>query len=480
MHTQHFFFDKIRSIVLVVLLTNALTHTRTNAQTAPNDYDTDLLPKEFHKGRRDSLRKLMPDSSVAVIFANPVRNRANDVDYQYSQDPNFYYLTGLVEPHSMLILFKEKQVLGKDTTTEIIFVQDRDLRREAWNGKRLGIEGVKTKLGIKTVFLNTEFADYNKIDFSKFRKVYTLKFYDDVRDDKEDRGDLYSLIRHFRIKTDSKRKNLDDYQLGQYLSQLREVKTTEELILMRKAINMSCEAHQELMRSLQPGMKEYQAQAIVEYVFKKNGSEYPGYPSIVGGGENSCILHYNTNRKKLSGKNVLVCDAGAEYHGYTADVTRTLPVDGKFSEQEKIIYNIVLEAQLAGIKACKPGADFRAPHKAAVAVIQKRLLELKIIKKPDDYLTYFFHGTSHYLGLDVHDAGLFGRLSAGNIITVEPGVYIPAGSDCDPKWWDIGIRIEDDILIRDEGNEVMSSCVPKTVEEIEALMAKDGIFKKNK
>lgn len=447
------------------------------SQEPKNEYDTDLLPKEFHQGRRDSLRKLMPDSSVAVFFANPVRNRANDVDYLYSQDPNFYYLTGLTEPNSMLILFKEKQEIGKEFTNEIIFVQHRDPKKEAWNGRRLGVDGVKQKLGFKVVKVNNEFADLD-IDFSKFRKVMHLKFYDDVRDDKDDRGDLYSLIRHFRSKTEYKRKNKDDFELSLLMARLREVKTTEELILMRKAINMTCDAHAELMRSMHPGMKEYQAQAVVEYIFKKNGSEYPGFPSIVGGGENSCILHYNTNRKALSGKNILVCDIGAEYHGYTADVTRTMPVDGKFSEQEKIIYNIVLEAQTAGIKACKPGAEFRAAHKAAQAVIQKRLLELQIIKKPDDFLTFFFHGTSHYLGLDVHDAGLFGRLAPGNVITVEPGVYIPAGSDCDPKWWDIGVRIEDDILIREDGCEVMSACVPKTIEEIEALMQQNGLFKK--
>jgi Xaa-Pro aminopeptidase len=259
------------------------------------------------------------------------------------------------------------------------------------------------------------------------------------------------------------------------MATLRQVKTTEELILLRKAIDMTCDGHNELMKALAPGMKEYQAQAIVEYMFKKGGSEYPGYPSILGGGENSCTLHYISNRKTLIGNNMLVCDAGAEYHGYTADVTRTMPVNGKFSPEERTIYNIVLEAQLAGINACKKGSDFRAPHKAAVAVIQKRLLELRIIKNPDDYMKYFFHGTSHYLGLDVHDAGIYGRLFPGNVITVEPGIYIPAGSDCDPKWWDIGVRIEDDVLIKDTEPEVLSACVPKTIEEIEALMKKtDG------
>jgi Xaa-Pro aminopeptidase len=249
---------------------------------------------------------------------------------------------------------------------------------------------------------------------------------------------------------------------------------------MRKAIDMTCKAHEEVMKALIPGMKEYQAQAVVEFMFRNEGSEYVGYPSIVGGGENSCILHYETNRKMLEGGNLLVIDAGAEYHGYTADVTRTLPVDGVFSPEEKIIYEIVLEAQEAGIKACKPGAEFRASHKAAVAVIQKRLMALGIIKTPNDFMDYFFHGTSHYLGLDVHDAGNYGRLAPGNVITVEPGIYIPSGSPCDPKWWNIGVRIEDDILITTAEPENLSGKLVKTVAEVEAMMKEESVFNKVK
>jgi len=232
------------------------------------------------------------------------------------------------------------------------------------------------------------------------------------------------------------------------------------------------------MKALVPGMKEYQAQGVVEYMFKKEGSEYVGYPSIVGGGENSCILHYETNRKKLDPGNLLVIDAGAEYHGYTADVTRTLPVDGTFSYEEKAIYNIVLEAQEAGIKASREGAEFRAPHNAAAAIIQKGLQDLGIIKNPEDYLKYFFHGTSHYLGLDVHDAGNYGKLAPNTIITVEPGIYIAAGSDCDPKWWNIGVRIEDDVLITASDPEILSGSLPKTIPEIEALMKQESLFNK--
>lgn len=443
-------------------------------------YDTDMLSKEFHKGRREALRNYLPANTCAVIFAGAERQRANDTKFIYHQDPNFYYLTGLLEPNAMLIIFKEEQTYY-DTikTNELIFVQDRDAARESWTGKIMGRNGVMVQLGFSEVLINNQFADF-KVDFDRFDKVYHLEFDDDVRDNKNDKGDLYSLIKHFRSKTTKSNKNSDNLNLALWLGTLREIKQPEEMVLMRKAIDMTCLAHAEIMKALEPGMKEYQAQAVVEYMFKNQGSEYVGYPSIVGGGENSCILHYETNRKKLNNKDLLVIDAGAEYHGYTADVTRTLPVDGVFSTEEKIIYNIVLEAQEAGIKACVAGVEFRAAHKAAVAVIQKRLVEQGIIVNPSDFIDYFFHGTSHYLGLDVHDPGNYGKLTPGNIITVEPGVYIPSGSKCDPKWWNIGVRIEDDILITTGAPEVLSGHLPKKAEEVEALMKEESLFNKIK
>ncbi|MDQ3045952.1 MAG: aminopeptidase P N-terminal domain-containing protein [Bacteroidota bacterium] len=442
-------------------------------------YDDDLLPASFHKQRREALRKMMPDSTCTVVFSGAERQRANDTKYLYHQDPDFYYLSGLTEPNALLIIFKEPRTFFDSiTVNEIIFVQERDPLKESWTGKRLGIEGLKS-LGFNGVFVNKEFDDF-KIDFSGFRKIYHMDLPEDVRDDKNDKGDLYSLIRQFKSKTEYKRKNRDNFNLAGWMATLREIKLPEEIALMRKAIDMTCLAHLEVMKALEPGMKEYEAQAVVEYMFTKEGSEYVGYPSIVGGGSNSCILHYETNRKKLDGGDLLVIDAGAEYHGYTADVTRTLPVDGVFSEQERIIYDIVLEAQEAGIKACKPGAEFRASHKAAVAVIQKRLLELGIIKKGTDFLQYFFHGTSHYLGLDVHDAGNYGKLAPGMVVTVEPGIYIPSGSDCDTKWWNIGVRIEDDILITAGEPENLSGKLPKTTREIEELMKQESFFNKIK
>jgi Xaa-Pro aminopeptidase len=439
------------------------------------EYDVDLLSPQFHAEKRQALRDSMPKNSVAVLFANPVRNRSNDVNYEYHQDPNFYYLTGLREPHAVVFIFKEEQEFSNGIKTdELLFLQKRDASNEIWTGKRLGIEGALQYLEIKTAMEGNEFADF-EMELTSFDNIFTMGEVDDVNNTHE-KDDLYDLMKFFALKTTKAKNKVNPKKLGIMMATLRQIKSEEELMLMRKAINMTCEAQIELMKALKPGMKEYQSEAIIEYVFKKNGAEYPGFPSILGGGENSCVLHYISNRKPLKGKDLLVSDIGAEYHGYTADVTRTLPTDGHFSEEEKIIYNIVLAAQQAGIDACKAGNKFWDPHTAATEVIAEKLLALGIIDKKYKVRQYFMHGTSHYLGLDVHDQGLYTPLEVGNVITVEPGIYIPEGSDCDPKWWNIGIRIEDDILITDGEPEVLSEKAPRKIEEIEALMKEESEF----
>lgn len=436
-------------------------------------YDTDILPASFHKGRREALRKLMPDKSVAVFFTNPVRNRSNDVDFEYHQDPNFYYLTGYNEPNAILLIFKDEVEIDSVETNELIFVQPRNAKRETWDGKRLGADGVKNKLEFKYAYNNSTFADI-QLDFNQFEQVLIIPIEDDFRDDKNDRGDLFSLLKHFRNK--STNAKVDKRKLTEFMASLRQTKQPEEIELLRKAIQITCKAQVELMKALEPGMTEYQTEAILEYFFKRDGAEHCGFPSIQGAGENSCVLHYNTNRRKVQESDLLVSDVGAEYRGYTADVTRTMPVNGKFSPEQKIIYNIVLEAQNAGIKACKAGNKFWEPHNEALKVIQKRLIELKIVKTPFEAMQYFPHGTSHYLGLDVHDPGLYGALMPNQVITVEPGIYIPEGSPCDPKWWNIGVRIEDDILITNGEPENLSSSAPRTIEEIEKLMKEPSLF----
>jgi len=440
-------------------------------------YDNDFLSKKFHKGRREEVRKMLPDSGFAIFFSNPIRNRANDVDFQYHQDPNFYYLTGFKEADAMLIIFKQTLDLDSVKTNEILFMDKGGSESEIWTGKTTGVKNAGEKLGITTAYPNSSFADFNIHRLPIDSALYITPF-DDVRDDKNKRGDLYSLIKHFRSKSAETSYKTDTKKLVEIMARLREVKSAEELTLLRKAISITCEAQKELMKALEPGMTEYQTQAIVEFVFKSHGSEYTGYPSILGGGENSCILHYSSNRRLLNGKDLLLSDVGAEYHGYTADVTRTIPTDGKFSPEEKDIYNIVYDAQQTAIDLCIKGNNFWDPHQAATKIIQKRLFLLGITKKESDYRKYFMHGTSHYLGLDVHDAGTYGKLTPGQVITVEPGIYIPEGSDCDPKWWNIGIRIEDDILITETKPENLSGTLPRTVEEIEKLMQEESLFNK--
>ncbi len=464
---------------LVLILANLVS-----AQDLPKDF----LSSKFHKDRREQVRKKMPENSVAVFFTNPVRNRANDVDYIYHQDPNFYYLTGYKEPHAVLLLFKSKQN-GPDGKKfdEIIFIQPRDAMAEMWTGRRMGVEGVKEKLALNQVFNNTEFENYN-IDFSKFDKVLFYDFENDVRDTKT-KGDLYDLIASFKtkanypsasqIEVEPKVGNLDTETLDVIMDELRGVKTDEELDLLRKAIDISCIAQAEVMKAMKPGMSEMEIQGLHEFIFKKYQAEYEGYPSIVGAGHNGCILHYIENYKPaVESEEMILMDLGAEYHGYTADVTRTIPVDGKFSTEEKAIYDLVYKAQQAAIEACKPGVSLGKDLDFAIArrIINEGLVELGIIDSATQRHLYYPHGLGHHIGLDVHDKGDRTKLVPNMVITIEPGIYIPKGAPCDKKWWGIAVRIEDDILITKDGYELLSDKAPRRSDEIEALMKQSSIF----
>jgi Xaa-Pro aminopeptidase len=505
-----------------------------SAQNTPTDY----LASDFHKERREAVRKLLPPNTAVVLFANAERNRANDVDYVYHQDPNFYYLTGYKEPNAVLVIFSETQTdASGNKFNEIIYVQERNARAEQWTGKRLGVEGVKEKLGFDMVFNGSEFENF-PLDFAKFDIVSFVDFQNDYRD-KNGKADLFDLIKTFKekanypsdynpirnevysiiseadaskmeevVKTverylnryedlkedeflndfvnapnDDLRKeiknkvlliqrenNLDSKVLPMAMAKLRETKTPEEMKLLKKAIEISAVGQIEVMKAMHPNMSETEIQGVHEYVYKKYGAEYEGYPSIVGGGNNGCILHYIENNKTQIGEDLVLMDLGAEYHGYTADVTRTIPANGKFTSEQKAIYDIVYNAQEAGIKASVVGAPFQAPGRAAYQVVAEGLLKLGIIKEEKDTRIYFPHGTSHYLGLDVHDTGTYGPFKANTVITVEPGIYIPEGSDCDKKWWGIAVRIEDDILITEDGPINLSGLAPRTTEAIEAMM----------
>jgi len=451
------------------------------------DLPTDFLSRDFHKDRREKLRASLPKNSVAVFFANPVRNRARDVDYIYHQDPDFYYLTGYKEPDALLFIFKDKQVAANGKMyDEILFVQPRNAERELWTGRRLGEQGAKDILGIEQSFNNSEFRRY-QVDFTKFDKILFFDFHNDVRNHPKDSSDLYDLIAQFkaRVKYPEKggvslpvepaKNNLDIKSLSVIMDNLRGVKTKDEIELIRKAVAISCTGQVEVMKALKPGMSEREIQGIHEFVFKKYQAEDLGYPSIVGAGHNGCILHYIDNYKpSVSSKELILMDLGAEFHGYTADITRTIPISGKFSPEQKLIYELVLKAQEAAMKICKPGTSRQALTDTCRAVINRGLIQLNITK-PNEKHNYFPHGVCHHIGLDVHDRG-GAILEENNTVVIEPGIYIPDNAPCDKKWWGIAVRIEDDFLITKNGYELLSVIAPRTVKDIEDMMKQPSVF----
>lgn len=436
----------------------------------PAQEEGGLTPAHF-RANRERFRKLIPPRTVALIFSASEKVRSNDVFYPFHQAPDFYYLTGLNEADALLIIFSEAIEVGPDTVNELIFLRGRSAEYERWNGPRLGTAGAKEELGFSKAFQNTEFADFG-LRYDQFDYIYTCVPGGEYCDDTGDRGDLPSMMKHFRLKTDSLQGRIDSEKAGGILAAMREVKSPEELALLRNAIRITCDAQRELMTAIDTTFTEYQAEAVIEYNFRKGGAGSPGFPSIVGGGPNSCVLHYTANNARLFNGDLLVVDVGAEYGNYSADITRTIPVNGVFTKEQKEIYELVLKAQRAGIARCRRGNKFWEPHEAATEIIQNGLKDLGIIKKVYESKRYFMHGTSHYLGLDVHDAGTYQAMKVNSVITVEPGIYIPYGSDCDRKWWNIGVRIEDDILITEGEAEVLSGCVPSESAEIEALMAR--------
>jgi Xaa-Pro aminopeptidase len=447
------------------------------------DLPSDFLSKNFHKERRQKLREQLPINSVAVFFANPVRNRSNDVDYIYHQDPDFYYLTGYKEADAVLFVFKEKQIANNGTSyDEIVFVRPRNAKAEMWTGRRLGDAGVKDRLGLDQAFNNTEFKKYN-VDFNKFDQVLFFDFKNDVRDDPADSADLYDLIEQFKAKVNYQqnaalsvtpepaKNNLNVVALDGIMDDLRGIKTKEELELIRKAVKISCAGQVEVMKAIKPGMSEHEVQGLHEFIFKKYQAEEVGYPSIVGGGHNGCILHYIENYKpSITNTELILMDLGAEYHGYTADITRTIPVSGKFSPEQKQIYNLVFKAQDEAIKACRPGTSLKELDGLARTIINKGLKELGIIAQETTQHLYYPHGLGHHIGLDVHDRGSYGKLQENMVITIEPGIYIPENSQCDKKWWGIAVRIEDDILITKDSYELLSDSAPRNVDDIEKTM----------
>tara|TARA_B110000116_G_scaffold25356_1_gene19426 strand:- start:396 stop:1658 length:1263 start_codon:yes stop_codon:yes gene_type:complete len=406
--------------------------------------------------------------------------RSNDTDFMYHQDPNFYYLTGWKEPHGVLVIFKDNQQDNNGFFNEILFVRERNEYREMWDGRRLGLRGAK-KMGFDRVKLRSDFIK-NSFKIDNFSNVLSMDIRDDVRDFKDDKFDLYDLQNKFlEIINDKEspdnlgdlKKEFNNISVNNIMSNLRQTKDSLEIKLLTKAIKISSLAQIEVMKAIHGDMTEREVQGIHEFIYRKYGAAHEGYNSIVGAGANSCILHYITNESIDIDNQLILMDLGAEYRGYTADVTRTIPANGKFSPEQKEIYDLVYESQEAAIKKAVIGNTFNDIYLESIEIISDGLIKLGIIADAKDARKYYPHGVSHHIGLDVHDPGSR-TLEKNMVITVEPGIYIPENSDCDPKWWNIGVRIEDDILITGTDPINLSEDAPRLSNEIEKLMEQDS------
>ena len=442
-------------------------------------YSDDLGP-EFHEKKRQEFRNQMPSNSIAFFFTSPIMKRSNDTDFMYHQDPNFYYLTGWKEPHGVLVIFKDNQQDNNGFFNEMLFVRERNEYREMWDGRRLGLRGAK-KMGFDRVKLRSDFMK-NSFKIDNFSNVLSMDIRDDVRDFKDDKFDLYNLQNKFlEIINDKEspdnlgdlKKEFNNISVNNIMSNLRQTKDSLEIKLLTKAIKISSLAQIEVMKAIHGDMTEREVQGIHEFIYRKYGAAHEGYNSIVGAGANSCILHYITNESIDIDNQLILMDLGAEYRGYTADVTRTIPANGKFSPEQKEIYDLVYESQEAAIKKAVIGNTFNDIYLESIEIISNGLIKLGIIADAKDARKYYPHGVSHHIGLDVHDPGSR-TLEKNMVITVEPGIYIPENSDCDPKWWNIGVRIEDDILITGTDPINLSEDAPRLSNEIEKLMEQDS------
>ncbi|HTR82566.1 MAG TPA: aminopeptidase P N-terminal domain-containing protein [Bacteroidota bacterium] len=443
-------------------------------------YDTDQVSPSVYKERREKFMKEVGGQAVAVFFSSTEKNRNGDVDYQFRQDDNFYYLTGFGEPNAILVMRSKGFILPSendsskmDTVREILFVQSRDSRIEQWTGRRFGPQGAMSILGVQkslpiersSGFFRSMLADTSTRDF------YVAPLPEKV-DGAEDNAELF---RDFVERSKGSDRQIHDPT--PIVRRFRIVKSPDEIALMTKAAHISAVAHKQAMMSCKPGMHEYELQAVYEYVFRKMGSEFNAYPCIVGSAENSVILHYESNRRQIRDGDIVLADCGAEYHNYASDVTRTYPANGKFSEPQREIYQLVLDAQNASIALMKPGSPWRTVSATADSVLEEGLFKLGIIKeKTKQALRRFYpHGLGHPVGLDVHDV-YTDVMEPGIVYTIEPGIYIPEKADgVDPKFFNIGVRIEDDILITPSGHTILSGEAPREIDAIESLMKQRGV-----
>ena len=435
------------------------------------------LTQADFKQRRDHLAQKMGANSVAIIATRAEMYRNRDADYKYRADSSFYYLTGFAEPEAVAVL---ETFAEGETYRYSLFCRERNREMEIWNGYRAGVEGAVEIYGADEAFAIDLFdqeiiAKLLNKDRLYFRIGHQAEF--DAR------------VSQWIQKADAQQRRgstspAEVIQLDRLIDEMRLKKSAQEIELMQIASNISADAHTRAMQSVKPEMMEYALEAELNYIFGKNGC-VPAYNSIVGGGENACILHYVENNKPLKDGDLVLIDAACEYEFYASDITRTFPVNGKFSPEQKALYNIVLDAQLAAIDATRIGNHYKYPHEVAVKILTQGLVDLGLLSGNVDELVeseafrqFFMHGTGHWLGMDVHDVGAYKHgedwraYEAGMVVTVEPGLYVaPDDETVDAKWRGIGIRIEDDIVVTENGPLVLTKNVVKTVEEIEQLMA---------
>ncbi|TQI82064.1 aminopeptidase P [Serratia fonticola] len=434
-----------------------------------------MTQQEFHNRRQALLAKMAP-GSAAVIFAAPEATRSADSEYPYRQNSDFWYLTGFNEPEAVLILVKSDETHNHC----VLFNRVRDLTAEIWFGRRLGQEAAPAKLGVDRALAFDEINDQLHLLLNGLDVVYHAQgqypFADEILF-----GALEKLRKGFRQNLAAP-ATVTDYR--PWLHEMRLFKSAEEVAVMRRAGEISALAHTRAMQKCRPGMFEYQLEGEILHEFTRHGARYPSYNTIVGSGENGCILHYTENECEMRDGDLVLIDAGCEYRGYAGDITRTFPVNGKFSKPQRAVYDIVLASINKALEMFKPGVSIREVNDQVVRIMIAGLVELGVMKGEVEQLfaeqahrPFFMHGLSHWLGLDVHDVGHYGTasrdrvLEPGMVLTVEPGLYIAPDADVPQEYRGIGIRIEDDILITQDGNENLTASVVKDADAIEALMA---------
>ena len=429
--------------------------------------------QEFAR-RRERLIEVMEGHSIAILPTAPVRVRNRDVEYTYRPDSDFYYMTGFPEPEAVAVIAPDREQ-GK----YVLFCRERDLEMEQWHGLRAGLEGACERYGADDAFPIGDIDDILPGLMEGCDAVYyAMGCYPEF--DQRMLGWVGRLRTRSRVSHGSPTEFV---ALDHIVHDMRLVKSAEELKVMRQAAEISARAHCRAMRACRPGIAEYQIEAELQHEFSLAGARSAAYPSIVAGGANACILHYVENAAVLKDGDLLLIDAGCELDCYASDITRTFPVGGRFSPQQRALYDIVLAAQHAAIAEVRPGNHWNAPHEAAVQVITQGLLELGLLKgklknliDKERYRSFYMHRTGHWLGMDVHDVGDYkidGQwrvLEPGMVLTVEPGLYVPNTRSVPKAFRHIGIRIEDDVLVTREGHEVLTDGVPKQPEEIERLV----------